>query len=290
MESNLRYFSPAKINLFLEVLSKRKDNYHELNSLICFCDVGDFIEVERSNVLKIEVVGPFSKKLSLNENIIIKTHKIISKYFNIENFNIRLFKNLPISSGIGGGSSNAATFFKIIEKKLNLNIETSIKNKILLEIGADVPVCYYQRFSIISGIGDKIEFVPPIEESYILLVNPLIEVSTKDIFRELKVFSEKKTKLDEINKKDILLKKIIESKNDLEKTAKFKYPVISDVLDTLSKDLNALLVRMSGSGATCFGIFNSQLDLDNAYNKIIEIRKNWWIKKGKILNNTKYVS
>ena len=192
MESNLRYFSPAKINLFLEVLSKRKDNYHELNSLICFCDVGDFIEVERSNVLKIEVVGPFSKKLSLNENIIIKTHKIISKYFNIGNFNIRLFKNLPISSGIGGGSSNAATFFKIIEEKLNLNIETNIKNKILLEIGADVPVCYYQRFSIISGIGDKIEFVPPIEESYILLVNPLIEVSTKDIFKELKVFSEKK--------------------------------------------------------------------------------------------------
>ena len=207
MESNLRYFSPAKINLFLEVLSKRKDNYHELNSLICFCDVGDFIEVKRSNVLKIEVVGPFSKKLSLNENIIIKTHKIISKYFEIENFNIRLFKNLPISSGIGGGSSNAATFFKIIEEKLNLNIETNIKNKILLEIGADVPVCYYQKFSIISGIGDKIEFVPPIEETYILLVNPLIEVSTKDIFKELKVFSEKKTKLDEINKKDILLKK-----------------------------------------------------------------------------------
>ena len=104
------------------MLSKRKDNYHELNSLICFCDVGDFIEVKRSNVLKIEVVGPFSKKLSLNENIIIKTHKIISKYFEIGNFNIK-FKNLPISSGIGGGSSNAATFFKIIEEKLNLNMK-----------------------------------------------------------------------------------------------------------------------------------------------------------------------
>ncbi len=290
MESNLRYFSPAKINLFLEVLSKRKDNYHELNSLICFCDVGDLIEVKRSKVLKIEVLGPFSKNLSLNENIIIKTHRIISRYFDIGNFNIKLYKNLPISSGIGGGSSNAATFFKIIEKNLNLDLETGIKNKILLEIGADVPVCYYQKFAIISGIGDKIKFLPPIEESYILLINPLVEVSTKDIFSELKVFSEKKTNLDEINKKDTLLKKIIESRNDLEQTAKLKYPVISDVLNTLSKDLNALLVRMSGSGATCFGIFNSQLDLDNAYNKIIEIRKNWWIKKGKILNNIKYVS
>jgi len=290
MENNLRYFSPAKINLFLEVLSKRKDNYHELNSLICFCDVGDLIEVKRDNVLKIEVLGPFSKNLSLNENIIIKTHRIISRYFDIGNFNIKLFKNLPISSGIGGGSSNAATFFKIIEKKLNLDIEASIKNKILLEIGADVPVCYYQKFSIISGIGDKIKFLPPIEKNFILLINPLVEVSTKDIFSELNVFSEKKTNLDEINKKDTLLKKIIESRNDLEKIAKLKYPVISDVLNTLSKDLNALLVRMSGSGATCFGIFNSQLDLDNAYNRIIEIRKNWWIKKGKILNNTKYVS
>ena len=287
MENNLRYFSPAKINLFLEVLSKRKDNYHELNSLICFCDVGDLIEVKRDNVLKIEVLGPFSKNLSLNENIIIKTHRIISRYFDIGNFNIKLFKNLPISSGIGGGSSNAATFFKIIEKKLNLDIAASIKKKILLEIGADVPVCYYQKFSIISGIGDKIKFLPPIEKNFILLINPLVEVSTKDIFSELNVFSEKKTNLDEINKKDTLLKKIIESRNDLEKIAKLKYPVISDVLNTLSKDLNALLVRMSGSGATCFGIFNSQLDLDNAYNRIIEIRKNWWIKKGKILNNTK---
>ena len=290
METNLRYFSPAKINLFLEVLSKRKDNYHELNSLICFCDIGDFIEVKKSNVLRIEVLGPFSKKLSFNENIIIKTHKIISRYFKIGNFNIKLFKNLPISSGIGGGSSNAATFFKIVEKKLNLNIKTSIKNKILLEIGADVPVCYHQKFCIISGIGDKIKFLPPIEESYILLINPLVEVSTKDIFNELKIFSEKKTKLDGINKKHIFLKKIIESKNDLEKTAKLKYPVICDVLETLSKDFNALFVRMSGSGATCFGIFKSKLDLDNAYNRIIEIRKNWWIKKGKILNNTKYVN
>ena len=291
MIKQVSYFSPAKINLFLEVLSRRSDKYHEINSLICFCDIGDFIEVTESNALKLQIKGPFAKELPSNNNILIKTHEILNRYFKINNFNINLTKNLPIASGIGGGSSNAATLFRIIESHLNLKIDIKLKNKILLEIGADVPICYYQRLSIVSGIGEKIQYLQPISDTYILLINPLVEVSTKEIFKNLNIFSRKKTILSDLDiKKRVFLNKIIKSKNDLELVAKSKYSSISEVIEIMDKESNAILVRMSGSGATCFALFHSIKDRDLAYKRIIKKKKSWWIKKGKILNKAKFIT
>ena len=291
MLEDKKFFSPAKINLFLEVFSKRKDNYHEINSLICFCNIGDFIKIKKSKKLELEVSGEFSSYLQNNKNIIIKTHQILKHHFKIQDFHIFLEKNLPVASGIGGGSSNAATYFRIVEKYFNLKIEDHLKIKILLEIGSDVPVCYYQNLSLVSGLGEKITFLPPILDTHILLVNPMIEVSTKFVFSCLEHFSKNKTIFKNYNLKKIeIFEKVIKTQNDLELIAIKKFSEISMVINTIREHSNPILVRMSGSGATCFALFNSEKELNEAYRNISKNKEKWWIKRGKILNNNRYIN
>ena len=195
-----KFISPAKLNLYLEVKSKRKDGFHNLESLMTFCDLCDVIIIEKSSSFDLKIKGPFGKFLDFNENIILKVinglEKLYQRKFKVC---VTLEKNLPISSGMGGGSSNAATVIRAIHEIFGIDESKNLAD-FLISIGADVPFCYYGKSAIITGIGEKIEFVNHELCNYdVLLINPIKEVSTKNIFEKLRI-EKKKNKNDKIYK------------------------------------------------------------------------------------------
>ena len=184
MEDFKEFVSPIKLNLFLEVINKSKDGYHNLESLMTFCKFGDQIKIKKSTKFKFSIDGPFSKNLSTKSNIILNTIVLLEKYLNLKfNVEIILTKNLPISSGMGGGSSNAATIIHCLKNLYNFKIRKKELDFLLFTLGADVPFCYYRKSAIVRGKGEKISFIKKkLFELPVVLINPLIEISTKQIF------------------------------------------------------------------------------------------------------------
>ena len=289
-KNNFIFFSPAKLNLFLEVLNKEHNGFHNLNSLMCFCDIGDYIKLEKSSSLSLEIEGPFAKnlkKFNKNENLIIKSIKALKKVIDFDsNFNIKLVKNLPIGSGLGGGSSNAATVVRAICKIQSLNIPNEKLMDLLFSLGSDIPFCFLGKTALVQGVGEKVEPTNTIPIFNVLLVNPLIEVSTKEIFKKINNFSKNKTKLPnykmEINE---LIKFLSFTKNDLQDIALNLQSEIKLILNIFKSDKNVLLYRMSGSGGTCFGIYKNKTTLESAVQFFQKYNKNWWVRSGKILNH-----
>ena len=198
MKTFEEYLSPIKLNLFLEVVNKTSDGYHQLESLMIFCKFGDFIKIKKSNKFLFSVEGPFSENLSTRQNIIIDTVSLLENFFGMKfNIEIVLKKNLPISSGMGGGSSNAATVFHCLKNLYNLKIKKKDLDELLFSLGADVPFCYYRKSAMVKGKGEKIFFLnKKIRELPVVLVNPLIEISTKQIFENLNLNKSFKDKFD----------------------------------------------------------------------------------------------
>ncbi len=281
-------FSPAKINLYLEVKNKRNDGFHNIESLMTFCDYGDLISVRRSNSFKFKINGPFSETLINRENLIERTVKELEILYKRKFLvSIHLKKNLPISSGMGGGSSNSATIIRCIKEIFSLT-EPRFFKKFLLSLGADVPFCYYGKTAIVTGIGENVTFVDDIKEFYILLINPKIEISTKEIFNSLKVGSKRVSKLQDYSKFNDL-KFIIGKKNDLESYVKNFNKKIAVILNHLKSYKGCLLSRMTGSGATCFALFETINDLENAKIKAKQEFKNYWIKTSKLINSIQHI-
>lgn len=284
--SNNIFFSPSKINLYLEILSKRKNGLHNLNSLMAFTDIGDFLEIKVSEKFSLNTKGPFAQQLGDPQKNIIslaleKLESLINRKLNVS---ITLTKNIPLGSGLGAGSSNAARVLKALIRMYKLNIEKRDIDTLLISIGSDVPFCFHGRTSILNGIGEKLFFINNLKEYDLLLVNPLVEVSTGEIFKKVEKYNDKPTLYNKNSfSDDFLLKTISRSNNDLESIAIELYPVIGSILN-LFKKTNTIFTRMSGSGGTCYGLFDNRRELLKAESIFNLENKNWWIKKGKILN------
>ena len=186
MNSLYKEISPAKLNLFLEVLNRRQDGFHNLESFMTFCQAGDLICVNKSNEFKLTINGQFANFLNNADNIINKAVSSMEHLYKRKfNVNIILEKNLPISSGMGGGSSNAATVIRAIHNIFKLEENENLLSS-LLSLGADVPFCYYGKSAVIQGVGERLKFINhELEDHHILLVNPMKEVSTNLIFNKL---------------------------------------------------------------------------------------------------------
>ena len=278
----IKLTSPAKINLFLEVFNRRDDGYHNLESLMSFCDFGDKICISESTELTYKYDGDFGSELNIKDNIIHKTvlkvEKIIKEKINI---NIKLTKIIPISSGMGGGSSNAATLLKFLIDKYSIKLKKLELEKLLISLGADVPFCFYGRTAMVRGIGEKINFVKTIPNYFVILINPRVHISTKKIFSKL---DSKRTLEYNQNNQSNFIDYLKSRKNDLEAPAINQCNKIFKILDILKNQTNSLLSRMTGSGATCFGLYKKRSDIDNAEKIIKDFDKDLWIKKTKILN------
>ncbi len=286
MVNSITKLSPVKINLYLEVLNKTKSGYHNLESLMTLCDCGDVINIKKASEFKLSIDGPFAKGLVDKNNIILKSFSLIEKVFR-KNFyvHINLTKNLPISSGMGGGSSNAATTILCMKELFNLDLDRKFL-KFLFSLGADVPFCYQRKSALVKGKGEIIlPLKKAIPQYHVLLVNPLIEISTKKIFEKIKISKRTKNNFDEklINNQQII-NFLNLKKNDLEKEAILQCNQIKIILDFIKKKTKPLISRMTGSGATCFALYENHDNLEEANNLLKQKFKDYWVKKTKLAN------
>lgn len=280
-----KFISPAKLNLYLEVNSKRKDGFHNLESLMTFCELCDVIKIEKSKSFELKIKGPFGKFLDLNKNIILKVINGLEQFYE-KKFKvfISLEKNLPISSGMGGGSSNAATVIRAIHEIFRIKERKNLIN-FLISIGADVPFCYYGKSAIIKGIGEKIEFVNhELCNYHVLLVNPIKEVSTKNIFEKLKILKKKRVKK-EIKSTKLNLEFLKKKENHLEAVAINELLEIKTILEFLKSETNSLYSRMTGSGATCFSFYENKESLKIAENMLKLKFPSYWVMETKLVNS-----
>jgi 4-diphosphocytidyl-2-C-methyl-D-erythritol kinase len=274
----------AKINLFLHVNEKLANNYHLLESMVAFADDAfDEITITNTNDNKISLSqsGIFSNQLgNEHENIIFKTASLLQTFKPVVGCNIKLVKNLPVASGMGGGSSDAATTIHLLNKLWDLNLTADQIKETCLKIGSDVYPCFNNRPAYFSGMGEKIENLTSFPKVNAVLINPLKTVITKDIFQQrAQIYSDiiLKKPLHFHNQQD-LIEFLFMQKNDFQDTTIKQVPEISMIIDSLNNIPNCLLARMSGTGATCFGIFNDSIEAENAASQIMQQYPEWWVK------------
>lgn len=284
--------APAKINLALHVVGQREDGYHLLESVVCFVEIGDEILIQ-TNAAKIDfslfIKGPFSAELNSSllddkDNLVLRAaHFAASKNDVMIGKKITLTKNLPISSGIGGGSADAAATIRAIAQMSGTDISQDMIAA-SANLGADVPMCLHSKPLIARGIGDEIELLTDFPTFHLLLVNPNVAVSTPQIFKTLT--SKNNSLLSALPENKNWVEYLSAQRNDLEKPAIEAEPVIANVINTIKAN-GALLARLSGSGATCFGIFENAEACDIARMKIADAHPNWWCVATKTLTQFK---
>lgn len=252
----------AKVNLCLHVTGQRADGYHELDSLVAFADVGDVVHLRPADRLDLTVSGPFAKDVPTDDdNLVLRAARMVGA-----NAQITLVKNLPVASGIGGGSADAAACLRGLQK---LGHDAPRPGD-LLSLGADVPVCYQNRATRMQGIGDKLVPTPLPRRLIAVLANPRIAISTPRVFAALEHRDNGPLTWPVGHH---LLEWIRQQRNDLEPAAIKLAPQIGDVLEELTKH-GAQLARMSGSGATCFGLFDTLETAQRASDALQ--RRGWW--------------
>lgn len=252
----MKFHCPAKINLFLKVIGK-KDNYHQLESLFAFLNIFDVLEVEKSKKFKLEISGEFAHLINLENNLFTQILDFFSKEFSItKNLHIKIEKNIPVGAGLGGGSSNAAYFMMALNEIFNLDLSKKDLQKLSQNFGSDIAFFFEKKASIIKGAGEIIENFSEFKKFPILLINPKIHLATKDVFKNFDGNFSAEIPNFELQKMDIF-ELIKNFPNDLEKPAIELLPIIKEILDEL-KNSGAKIAKMSGSGASCFGIFEDE--------------------------------
>jgi 4-diphosphocytidyl-2-C-methyl-D-erythritol kinase len=260
----------AKLNLALHVRKRRADGYHDIETLFAFAQDGDVLSASLADTLSLEIDGPFGASLKADEsNLVLQTALCLKAYFGVtQGAAIRLDKRLPIASGIGGGSADAAATARLLNQLWGLDAPEQLLADILAPLGADIPACIFSRPSFGSGTGTALVFLDDsnITARHVLLVNPLQSVSTAEIFKAWGGVDG-----GAVDRGDIW-EAAITGQNDLEPIAAAICPVITDILDRLSL-ANPALVRMSGSGATCFALFDDNTGLEAAR---ATLDPHWW--------------
>lgn len=270
--------SKAKLNLCLQIESKRNDGYHNLHSIVAFCEVGDELIFTLAEKLTLKITGDFANNLQNKyENIIIKSARHLQKYCGTSlGASILLHKNLPIASGIGGGSGDAAATLIALNQLWNLNLTKEELAEIGLKIGADVPVCLYGKSCLMQGIGEKLTPFELNGDLYAVLVNPLIAVSTADIFKNISHYS------GALKLHTDLIATLKHNCNDLQPSTIKLCPEIDEILEFLHNANDVLLARMSGSGATCFALCDNLESAITLSNKAKSAFPEYWVEYGKI--------
>ncbi len=275
--------APAKLNLFLHVTGKRSDGYHDLQSLIFFTDIADSVTVKTAEENTLTASGPFAHQLpDARYNLAWRAMQLLQEAAPpLPAFSIHIEKYLPVASGIGGGSADAAAVLRAIVQLQKPKLASERMTEILLALGAEMPVCYQARTAMVQGKGEWVEAWPPLPDLGILLVNPNQGLLTKDVFAELKMFSAIQLfeKPGTINEWSVLWNS---AANDLLAPACKLLPEISEMLKVIELQSECMLARMSGSGPTCFGIFTTRKAAVQVAESIQQQYPQWWVKAGGI--------
>ena len=264
----------AKINLFFQIIGKRMDGYHLIESLNVFAnDIYDLIEINPANFNSTIINGgEFAESLINEENNLI--NKALDTFSGNSKYHCQLTKNIPIRAGLGGGSADAAMVAKFLEPTADISSK-------LLSIGADSPTCYYNKPAFCSGIGEIIKPLKNFPNLYLVLINPKKTLLTKDVFKHNQHINTpiiKNKPLDFFNDLNNLISFISPLNNDLSEAAIQLLPEIKIILDLLGKQDGCLISRMSGSGPTCFAIFTNKETALQANKTITNELPNYWVK------------
>ncbi|HEX8580018.1 MAG TPA: 4-(cytidine 5'-diphospho)-2-C-methyl-D-erythritol kinase [Allosphingosinicella sp.] len=264
----------AKINLALHVRGREPDGYHRLETVFAFAEHGDVLRVEPGAELTLTVEGPFAAGLSRGEdNLVLRAAGALQARFGVEEgAALILDKRLPVASGIGGGSADAAAALRLLDRFWGLEAGEAALLELARPLGADVPACLLSRTCIGTGRGDALRpYESGLEGAPLLLVNPLVPVSTADVFRCWGGVDG-----------GPLPEDLRSARNDLQAPAIEVAPVISDVLYALDGLEGTTLVRMSGSGATCFALFENEAACDAGAAAMRSAQPSWWLLESRI--------
>ncbi|MBD1205245.1 MAG: 4-(cytidine 5'-diphospho)-2-C-methyl-D-erythritol kinase [Rhodobacteraceae bacterium] len=271
-------FAPAKINLCLHVTGRRADGYHLLDSLVVFAGVGDRVSATLEGPPSLTVEGPMAAGLTgEGDNLVLRAARAMGVSARIV-----LEKHLPVSSGIGGGSADAAATLRLLARLSGRPLPDAAA---VLALGADVPVCLAGRPVRMTGIGEGLAPLPALPEAWMVLANPGVAVSTPAIFRALARADNAPLPRDlpRLRTPAELAAFLTMQRNDLEPPAVTLEPVIGRVKAALTAQAGCLMARMSGSGATCFGLFADPLSANAAARAIRAVEPGWWVADAPLL-------
>ena len=281
----LRRFAPAKLNLYLHVIGRRADGYHLLDSLVAFVEVGDEIIAAPAPSLSLAVTGPHAAALAdtPQDNLVRRAaERLAAAVGRPAAVALTLVKNLPVASGIGGGSSDAAATLKALAELWRLDIGAADLVALAASLGADVPVCLAGRAAWLAGVGEQIEPAAALPTATVLLVNPGVALPTAAVFAARRGPFSAPARFALPADAAGLARLLAERRNDLTAPAIEKVPVIGRMLDQLAAVEGALIARMSGSGATCFALFALPEAAAAAAARLAAEQPDWWVATGRL--------
>ena len=278
-------FAPAKVNLTLHVLGRRADGYHEIESLAAFAGVGDRLTLVPGGPLELIVRGPTAAAAGASsDNLVLKAARALAGQVpTLRLGRFELDKELPIAAGLGGGSSDAAAALRLLARHNDLPVGDARLQAAARATGADVPVCLDPRTRMMHGIGEILSDPIDLPELPAVLVNPGVAVPTKDVFATLGA----PTLTSPVQRDDFiainadaasLISILSARRNDMEIPAITIQAVVADVLAALQASPGCLLARMSGSGATCFGLYGSAGAANDAAHRMRKSHAGWWVR------------
>jgi len=281
-----RAFAPAKLNLFLHVTGRRPDGYHLLDSLVAFADCGDVLRARDAADLSLTIGGPFAAGLAADsDNLVLRAANALATQAGVPaHARLELEKHLPVAAGIGGGSADAAATLRLLIRLWRIAPDPTALEQLALRLGADVPACLASRPVRMAGVGEHLAPAPALPECFVLLVNPGVPVATKAVFQaRTGPFSPPAHLPEGWPDAATMAAGLATLTNDLESPARSLCPVVGDVLASIAAQPGCLLARMSGSGATCFGLFASLEAARQAAGATN--RPGWWVWAGALRQN-----
>ena len=281
--------APAKINIALHVVGRRPDRYHELESLVVFADLGDELEAEPASADRLSISGPFAAGLGVGEtNLVSRAVVEFRRHWPgavATGLDMRLRKNLPIAAGLGGGSADAAATLRLMARVADRPIPVPALLEVAASLGADVPMCLICRPSVVTGIGERVAPLADFPPVHVVLVNPLVPVLTADIFRRLENRQNPVLPLlpSPLTRPAQLGLWLEGTRNDLEPPARSLVPAIAELIEHLAGLNGCMLARMSGSGATVFGLFGASGLAHQAAHDLRDAYPGYWVAAAPLL-------
>lgn len=283
----------AKVNLTLRVVGRRVDGYHDLESVVAFADCADRLTLTPGPELSLQTIGPLASACGeTSDNLVLKAARLLGgKIPDLKAGTFVLEKVLPVAAGIGGGSADAAAALRLLARLNDIPLDDERLREVALATGADVPVCLLSRACDMTGVGDGLMPLSP-PKMPCVMVNPCVPVATKDVFAVLglrngqllvgvtDVVMQASPWPEEGGSLEEWVEALAAGVNDLEAPAMKIQPLIGEVLSALNATNGAWLSRMSGSGATCFAIYENTADAKRAADKISKEHPEWWVHAG----------
>lgn len=272
-------FAPAKLNLCLHVTGRRADGYHLLDSLVVFAGVGDRVTAQPAEELTLTIEGPMAAGLSAgDDNLVLRAARLVGA----QRVALTLWKELPVASGIGGGSADAAATLRVLAALTGDSLPPPGEAR---SLGADVPICVHGHPARMRGIGESVSSLPALPAAWVVLANPGLPLATAAVFGALE--RRDNPPLPKLLPKWTdaveLARFLADQRNDLEPAALRLLPVIGPVLGVLAAQSGALIARMSGSGATCFALFAMESGAQDAARAISRQHPGWWVRAAPLL-------